>query len=92
MPQEPAPSEASEAPAPSESSAPGAEESPGEEPEGDRGGKNPPAEAASATIVIDAGHQRKGDNDLEPIGPGATEKKKKVSYGTRGTTRGIAEY
>ena len=65
---------------------------PAEEPEGDRGGKNPPAEAASATIVIDAGHQRKGDNDLEPIGPGATEKKKKVSYGTRGTTTGIAEY
>ena len=92
MPQEPAPSEASEAPAPSESSAPGGEESPTEEPEGDRGGKNPPAEAASATIVIDAGHQRKGDNDLEPIGPGATEKKKKVSYGTRGTTTGIAEY
>lgn len=82
----------SEAPAPSESSALGAQELPAEEPKEGQSGKNPPDETASATIVIDAGHQRKGDNDLEPIGPGATEKKKKVSYGTRGTTTGLAEY
>ena len=36
------------------------------------------------TIVIDPGHQTKGDSSKEPIGPGATETKAKVTTGATG--------
>lgn len=43
-------------------------------------------------VVVDAGHQREGNYDTEPIGPGSDEMKIKVSSGTRGSTTGIPEY
>ena len=38
------------------------------------------------TIVIDPGHQKNGDSSKEPIGPGATEMKAKVTTGATGVS------
>lgn len=43
-------------------------------------------------IVIDPGHQKRQNTQLEPIGPGAGRKKVKVAAGTKGVATGKYEY
>jgi N-acetylmuramoyl-L-alanine amidase len=43
-------------------------------------------------IGIDAGHQRRANLSMEPVGPGSSQTKIKVSGGTSGRTTGVPEY
>ena len=43
-------------------------------------------------IVIDPGHQSHGDSTPEPIGPGASQTKARVTGGTSGVSTGLTEY
>ncbi len=46
----------------------------------------------SAVVVIDPGHQLRGDSTKEPNGPGSTVMKARVTSGTTGVATGVAEY
>ena len=69
-----------------EESGPASEEEPA--------GETEPAapETNGRLIAIDAGHQSQGDYDTEPLGPGSSEQKARVSSGTQGVSTGIPEY
>lgn len=43
-------------------------------------------------VVIDPGHQLRGDSSKEPNGPGSTTMKARVTSGTSGVATGVAEY
>jgi N-acetylmuramoyl-L-alanine amidase len=50
------------------------------------------AKQSRGLISLDPGHQRKGNNQQEPVAPDSKEKKPKVSGGTTGVSTGKPEY
>lgn len=55
-------------------------------------GSGESSEVSKWTVVIDAGHQKTGNFEKEPIGPNSSEMKNKVAGGTQGVVTGKPEY
>lgn len=51
----------------------------------------PTTASPGLVVVIDPGHQAKADYNLEPVGPGSTDMKARVSSGTRSVNTGKPE-
>lgn len=82
-----APSAEATAEAPQSETAEATAEAPAED-----GTEEPEGRLAGLIIGIDPGHQGKGNSEKEPIAPGSSEKKAKVSSGTQGVSTRIPEY
>lgn len=54
--------------------------------------ENRQEEESRKCIVIDAGHQQKGNHEKEPVAPGSDEMKAKVASGTYGAASDTYEY
>ncbi|MCL4498974.1 MAG: N-acetylmuramoyl-L-alanine amidase [Chloroflexi bacterium] len=63
---------------------------PGRQSPGKPGAKKPGAKKWK--VCIDPGHQRGGDAGMEPVGPGSSEVKPKVTGGASGVSTGVPEY
>ena len=65
----------------------------GEEAGADDASDTPPVISAGGRLIaIEAGHQARGNNGKEPLGPGSAEMKTKVAGGTSGCVSGLKEY
>ncbi len=53
---------------------------------------DPDVSTGTFVVCIDPGHQQKANNELEPIGPGSTTKKAKVTGGATGAVTKQHEY